>query len=264
MAINDTPFVYSGQGPVMMGRYDPVNGKAESGFLVDLYRIGCGTRTLTTTVSRETTMIRESCSGQRLDLAELETGKSMTVALSLAQFNGRTLAAALFGQVAEQAAGTVTEEPLPPLVAGDYFTTRHPKISSVVIEDSTPSTPITYVEGTHYTIESAQHARLLLTAHPTAHVEPLKIDYEYEDYLNIAAFTAKNVERGIIFNGLNSAGQNVRVIVPRISLAMNGDFGWINEEEATLELSGSGLFVAELQNDPLFGAFMRVDLLGDE
>lgn len=263
MAIVDTPFVYSGQGPVMIGRYDPINGKADNGFLVDLYRIGCGTRTLTTTASRETTTIMESCSGNRLPLAELETSKTLTVALSMVQFNGRTLAAALLGTATEQAAGTVTAEPLPLLADGDYFTTRHPRISNVVIEDNSP-TPTPYVEGTHYEIESAQHARIHLIAHPATHVEPLTIDYEYDEYQNIPAFTARNVERGIIFNGINSVGQNVRVIIPRISLALSGDFGWINDAEATLELSGAALYVAALDRDPLFGPFMRVDLLGEE
>ncbi|MCL2346456.1 MAG: hypothetical protein FWC58_11475 [Desulfobulbus sp.] len=243
MAIQDTPFVYSGQGPVMIGRYDPVKGKPDNGFLVDLYRIGCGTRTLTTTVSRETKTIMESCSGSRLPLAELETSKSLNVALSLVQFNGRTLAAALLGSAIEQVAGTVTAEPLPSLAAGDYFTTRHPKISSVVIKDSSP-TPTPYIEGAHYQIESAQHARLKLLAHPATHVEPLRIDYAHDGYTNIPAFTARNVERGIIFNGVNSVGQNVRVIVPRISLAMSGDFGWITERPPT-EVGGFARVVGD-------------------
>ena len=51
------------------------------------------------------------------------------------------------------------------------------------------------------------------------------MDYEYEEFINVAAFSKTNVEKGLIFSGLNGDGQKVRVIIPRISLAMSGDFG---------------------------------------
>lgn len=38
--------IWDGQGPVMIGRYDPVLGRPDTGYLVDLYRIGCGTSSL--------------------------------------------------------------------------------------------------------------------------------------------------------------------------------------------------------------------------
>ena len=256
-----TPMIWSGQGPVMIGTYDPVNGTPEMGFLTNLYRVGCGNRSLTTTPSRETKKIKESCSGQRLDLKELETGKSLDVSLELVQFDARTLAAAFLGSAVAKAAGTVTGEVLPELTAGDYFVLKHPNASSIVIEDSTPTTPVVYVENTHYVVEDASHARIKLIAHPVAHVEPLKVDYSYGAYTNIAAFSAANVERGIIFNGVNQDGQRARVIIPRISLAMSGDWSWITEEEATLTIGGSALYVDALQTDPDFGPFMRIDAL---
>lgn len=43
--------IWDGQGPVMIGRYDPINGRPDTGYLVDLYRIGCGTSSLTTSLS---------------------------------------------------------------------------------------------------------------------------------------------------------------------------------------------------------------------
>ena len=253
--------IWSGQGPVLIGTYDPVNGTPEMGYLTNLYRVGCGNRSLTTTPSRETKKIKESCSGQRLDLKELETGKSLEVSLELVQFDARTLAAAFLGTAVAKVGGTVTAEVLPDLAAGDYFFLKHPKVSSVVIEDSTAVTPLAYVENTHYVIEDAAHARIKLIAHPAAHVEPLKVDYSYAGYTNIAAFSAANVERGIIFNGVNQDGQHARVIIPRISMAMTGDWSWITEEEATLTLGGSALYVDALQTDPDFGPFMRIDAL---
>lgn len=252
--------IWNGQGPVMIGTYDPQNGTPEMGFLTNLYSVGCGNRTLTTTPGRETKKLKESCSGQRLDLKEIETSKSLEVALEMFQVEGRTLATAFLGEAVVKAAGTVTDEVLPELNPGDYFFTKNPKISSLVINDST-GTPLVYVEGTHYTLESAAHGRCRLIAHPAAHVEPVKMDYAYAEYANIAAFSAAGVERGIIFSGVNGDGQHARVIIPRISLAMSGDWSWISDEEATLTLGGSALYVPELQNDPDFGPFMRIDAL---
>ena len=258
-----TSMIWNGQGPVMVGTYDPVKGRPEMGFLTNLYSVGCGNRTLTATPSRETTTINESCSGQRLALKELETSKALAVSLSMVQFDGRTLAGTFFGAAVEKPTGTVTEEVLTELEPGDYFFLKNPRSSSVVIEDSTAVTPLVYVEGTHYEVSDADHSRYRLLAHPVAHVEPLKVDYSYAGYVNIAAFSKTNVERGIIFSGVNGDGQKGRLIIPRISLAMTGDFGWITDEASELTLGGQALYVPELQNDPTFGPFARIDLMPD-
>jgi hypothetical protein len=252
--------IWDGQGPVMVGRYDPDNGTPDMGYLVDLYRVGCGTSSLTTSLSVEKKPIKETCSGQRLTLKERVTGKSLSVNLSLVQFSGRTLAAAFYGEALHTQGGTVTDEVLPALAVGDYFTLRHPDVSSVVIEDSS-GTPVAYVEDTHYVIEDAKHARCRLLAHPDGHTEPLRVDYAHGAYTNIAAFTRTNVERGLIFNGINDDGQRGRIIIPRISLAMNGDFAWIADDEATLQLAGEALFVSEMASDEDYGGFMRISLM---
>lgn len=253
--------IWDGQGPVFLGKYDPDNGTPEMGYLTGLYQVGCGTRTLTTTPSVERSTISESCTGQRLPLAQLTSSRSLAVSLSMQQFDGRTLAKALSSEHVEKAAGTVSDEVLPPLEPGDYFFLKHPHVSSVVIEDSTTATPLSYIEGTHYLLEDAAHGRCKLIEHPASHVAPVKVDYEYAAYGNIAAFSAEDVQTGIIFNGTNQEGHKGRVIIPRLNLAMGGDFGWITDEAASLELSGEALFVPELENDPDYGPFMRVDAL---
>lgn len=257
----NTPIIWDGQGPVMIGRYDPDNGTPDMGYLVDLYRIGCGTSQLTTNLTVDKTKIKETCTGQRLTLKERTTGKSLSVSLSMVQFSGRTLAAAFYGSAVLKDGGTVTDEVLPPLAPGDYFTLRHPKVDSVVIEDSTAVTPLVYVLDTHYTIEDPDHARCKLIAHPDDHVEPLRADYEYGEYTNIAAFSATKVTRGLIFNGINDDGQKGRIIIPRIDLAMGGDFSWIGDDEASLQLTGEALFVPEMESDAEYGGFMRISLI---
>ena len=260
--IASTSIIWNGQGPVLIGTFDPVNGTPEMGYLTDIYSVGCGNRTLTATPSRETETLKESCSGQRLTLKEIETSKSLNVSLSMVQFDSRTLAQAFFGAAAVQDGGTVTDEILPELHEGDYFSTKHPRASSIVIEDS-GATPITLVEGEHYEVSDADHGRCRLLKLPDGATMPLKMDYEYAGYVNIAAFSRTNVERGIIFNGINGDGQKVRVTIPRISLAMSGDFPWIGDSAGELTLGGEALYVQQLQGDPLYGPFMRIDTMPD-
>lgn len=263
MADQSTSMIWNGQGPVHMGTYDPVNGRPEMGFLTNIYSVGCGNRTLTATPSRDTSTLTESCSGQRLTLKEIETAKQLQVSISMIQFDSRTLARAFFGAAVETPGGTVTGEIVAPVAAGDYVFTKYPRISSVVVTDSDDPTPTALVKDTHYTEDDLDHGRLRITALPNGVVEPLQIDYEYEGFVNIAAFSRANVETGIIFSGVNGDGQKARVIIPRISLAMSGDFGWITDEASELQLSGQALYVPELQGDALFGPFMRIDTMPD-
>lgn len=51
---------------------------------------------------------------------------------------------------------------------------------------------------------------------------PLKVDYSYAGFVNIAAFSKTNVEKGIIFSGINGDGQKVRVIVGAVSRTAKG------------------------------------------
>lgn len=252
--------IWSGQGPVEVGVYDPVNGTAAMGFLTKLREVGCSTRTLTTSLTQEKKPIKETCTGNRLTLATIPGAKTMMVKFEMVEFNGPMFAAALFSQISDNDAGTVTAEQLPTLSVGDTFFLRHPNASSIVLEDSTGS-PVTLVEGTHYEILSAAHgtARLLSV---TGLTQPIFSDYSYAAYESMAAFSQPaTVERGVVLSAVNHDGRKGRLIVPRIDLAMNGDFSWINDEEATLAFEGEALYVPGLASDPLYGSFARVDWL---
>lgn len=254
--------IISGQGPVFLGDFDATNGKAAQGYLTNLQKIGCGNRVLKTAFSRETKLLKESCSGQRLDLAELQTGKSGEVELQLFQFDRAMLSMALFGTLATKTGASVTNEAMPTVAVGDYVHTKHPKISTVVVKDSTGS-PLTLTAGTDYTVDSADHGRIKIL-NLGAYVQPFKVDYAYASYANIAAFTAASVVKGIVFDGVNTADANkpVRCIIPRVSWGPTEGFDWLSDEEVTLSLKGRMLYVSELASDAEYGPFMRVDALG--
>lgn len=250
--------IYSGQGPIYMGIFDPVNGTAAQGFLVNVKRIGCGNRTLKTAFTQDTKQLKETCSGLRLTLATLDKGKEAAVTLEMIDFSREMLAMAMYGTTALTAGGTVSGETFPTVAVGEVVHTKHPKVSSVVLKDSTAS-PITLVEGTHYTVDSADHGRISIMS-VAGLTQPIKADYEHAAYGNITVFTATSVVRGIIFDGINTAdGSKERCIIPRIKFQPTKDFDWVGDEEAVLSLEGEMLYVAELAADGDYGPFMRVD-----
>lgn len=254
--------IWSGQGPIYFGTYDPVNGTPEMGYLTNIVRVGCANRSLTTTPSRETKNIKESCSGQRLDIAELETGKSLQVKLEMAQFDRDALARAFFGTSTLVAAGSVTGEAFPTMVEGGYAFLKHPNASAIVLTDSTMEgvtpAPVSLVADTHYrVIDAAQGVLQIISLDGLT--QPIKSAYSHDAYGNIAAFTATNVRTGLIFTGRNQDGDKARVIIPSISMAMGGDFNWLSDEESPLAMEGPAFYVPELEGHSEFGPFMRID-----
>lgn len=252
--------IWAGQGPVYFGTYDATAGTPEMGYLTNLFKVGCANSALTTTPKRETKTIKESCSGQRLDIAEIETSKSLDVKLDMHQFDRETLARAFFGTATGQAAGSATGETFHTgLAAGDYVFLKRPGASTLVLTDSN-ATPATLVEGTHYKVVDAAQGVLQMLDVATL-TQPIKAAYSFAAYGNIAAFTATSVKTGILFTGINQDGDRARVVIPKVSLAMSGDFSWIGSEESVLSLAGPAFYVPELALDPLFGPFMRIDAL---
>lgn len=255
--------IWNGQGPVYLGTFDAINGKAASGYLTKIYAVGCGTSTLTVSPTVEKKELKESCSGQRMTLAEIETSKSLAVTLEMFQFDVRTLATAYYGDVVDNEGSSVTDEELPSdLKAGDIFVTEYPDISSVTV--SVGSSALT--EDTDYEIVDAKGGVLKMLTTPTVGTnEKITIDYTYADSSTVPAFSATTKEMGLIFNGINTAGQHVRVIIPRVRFGLNGDFPLLSDEEATLSLSGNAMYVSELADDTTrkdtWGAFMRIDVI---
>ena len=262
--------IWSGQGPVYFGKYDPVNGTPEMGYMTNIYQIGCANRKLTTTPSRETRRVKESCSGQRLDIMEVETSKELNVSLEMVEFDRETLARAFFATSTLQAGGTVTAETFPTVAEGDIVFLKHAGASSIVLTDSTmdgetpdPQALTAEGEGRNYRVIDASQGTIQILDLDGI-VQPIKAAYTYASYGNIAAFTATNVRTGIIFAGKNQDGHKARVIIPNISLSMSGEFNWMAEEESVLAMEGPAFYVPELDTESgLYGPFMRIDALPD-
>jgi len=248
--------VWNGQGPIYQGVYEPTNGTADEGFLTNIVPLPCAVKTFTTSLKVDTKSIKESCSGQRLDFAEIETGKSMSVKLELVSFSRRELAQSLYGVDVLKPAGTVTSELIrPSIAAGEFVFLRHAKASQIVITDSA-TTPATLVAGTDYVVTDADHGAIQIK-NITGFTLPLKLAYKYAEYGNIAAFSQTALKTGLIFTGINSDGIKQRLCIPQMRLTPSGDFNWLSDDAAVLSFGGSVYYTPGLDSE-LFGEFMRV------
>lgn len=244
------------QGPIYMGDYDATLGKAAGGYLVNLQKIGCANSKLAITMSRSTKDIKESCSGNKLTIAQIETEKSAECALDMAEFDKKMLAYALAGTLTAVTGSTVTAEVFPTVAVGDAVALKYSDVSSVVVKDST-ATPLTLVSGTDYTVDAASGLVSILNL--GAYVQPFKADYTYAAQGNIVGFNKTGVEKGIIYQGTNTQdGKKYRVTIPRIAFSIDGEFNLLSTEETVISLKGQMLYVSAYANDALYGPFMRV------
>jgi len=249
--------ILTGQGPIYLGTYDPTNGKAASGYLTGVTAIGCANSEFSTSFSRSTKKIKETCSGSKLDLAEIETEKAAEVTLTMIDVDKKTLSVALSGTLTANAGSTVTAETFPTVAVGENVSLKYTDVSALVITDSTGA-PITLTLGTHYEITSAAHGIVKILSLGVL-VQPFKAAYTYAAQGNITAFTAASVERGLLYSGINTHdGKKYKLVIPRISFGLDGSINWISSEESPVTLKGSMLYVPEYATDLVQGPFMRM------
>lgn len=247
--------IYAGQGPVYLGDFDLATKS-----LANMVAVGCVTSSLKLSPEHEVAEIKETCSGARGVKARYEKSKTINVELALTEFDALALAEGLYGQHSMVAASTVTDETMPTMVAGGFYSTRHPKISTVVVKDSA-GTPATLVADTDYSVDSADYGRIKILNIGTF-VQPFTVDYAYAGRDNIKPFLETSVVRGLIFNGISTVDSSkVRVFLPRIAFDMTKEFDFISEDVVSLTRSGT-LLVTDLgATDPILGGYGSIDLL---
>lgn len=248
--------IIAGQGPIYMGTLNTTTGKLE-----DMVKIGCGNRNLNLALTRETREIKESCTGQRLTIAEFETAKSMEITLEMADFDADMLNIALYGTKTAVAGSTVVEEEMPTMAVSEYYHTRYPDISSVVVKDSAGS-PATLVLDTDYSIDSATFGRIKILS-LGAYTQPFTVDYTYAASTSIKQFSDTTYpSRALIFDGTSLAdGSTVRVTLPSIRFSPTSGLALLGEEETVLTLTGKALYDDVFDSDALLGSFGRFEVI---
>lgn len=246
---------FSGQGKVLVAT--AVNG------VPGVFRHVGNAKGVAFTLGTDTFEHKESMTGQRLTDLRLITGKTAGVKFTLEDFKKENLALALYGVSSVIGAGTVTAEVLPSTIAAaDFVRLAKQKVSSVVVKDSTPTTPKTLIQGTNYRVSNTDLGTLefleLTTGAPF--VQPFKADYANALVTNNNMFTTAQPEVWLRFEGLNTADSNKGVLVElyRCALSPLTELALINDELAVLDMSGSVLYDDTKVGDTLLGQFGRI------
>lgn len=222
-------------------------GKTDNGV-----KVGLGTSTETR---------KESESGQALVDLRYETEKNVTVEFALREIDLDVWAKVMRGLKSTIAAGTVTAEVLPTIAVGDYVRTAKPKISSVVMKDST-GTPKTLVAGTNYSIQDANAGsiKILDLTSGGPYVAPYKLDYSNALATNLNLLTQASVEYWFRFEGLNTLNGNALTLVElyRVQFDPPAEFEIKGEAPALLSISGSALYDESKVSDTVLGQFGRI------
>jgi len=208
--------------------------------------------TATLQLATETTKKTESYSGNRLQIGELDRGKTATLNLTLDEWLPSNLVLGLYATQSDIVAGTVTAEPLPAeLKAGEFIRLDHPFVSDVVLTAAAP-----LVVGTDYRMESAPGGLIEILKDTSAAV---KAAYSYESVTSLAMFTDRPPERWLFLDGINTeTGESVLVDLYRCKFNPVGDLGLIHDEYGSLALTGSVLFDTLNAREANLGGYGRM------
>lgn len=219
-----------------------------------------GVLQISPTVSEEKR--QESYSGLRQTNGTLNTGTEVAFTLTLYHGTAKNLALGLYGTERTIVAGTITDEPIPPVVDGDMVVLDRGGISALVIEDS-DGAPTTLVEDTHYRIASATGA-VLEMLDVSALTQPLLADYENAAATDLTMFTQQAPIRYLMLDGVNTVdggGENVRVRLYKLKFNPVSQLDLINSSFGEISLTGTCLFESTAAMDEALGGFGRIELL---
>ncbi len=247
---------FSGQGRVYIGARD------DSGNPLGLDFVG-NVPDLKVSLSVETLEHKESTSGQRLTDLQLIKSKKGEFSCTLEELRPVNLELALYGTTKKITSGSVTSEALPnPIEKDKLYLLEYQNVSSVVINDSTPTPPQT-LQASEYTVNEKYGSVIIHDISSSSYVEPLLVNYSYGDYQSTVMFTKPLPERWIRFEGLNTVDSNREVIIDFYRVAMNpaNEFSVITEELLKFDITGQALADTLKPVDGMFGQFGHIILL---
>ena len=207
--------------------------------------------TVSLALGSETSNKTESFSGNRLQIGQLDRGKTATLTLTLDEWLVQNLVLGLYASQLDIPGGTVTAEPLPgALIEGDFVRLDHQFIDDLVLTAGGTA----LVEGTNYRIESAAGGLIeMLQAQATAATAA----YEYADANNLTIFTQRPPERWLFLDGINTeTNESVLVDLYRCKFNPVGELGLIHDEYGNLPLTGTVLY------DPLNARYANLGGFG--
>lgn len=203
----------------------------------------------------------ESFTGERAIDATLVKAKKGSISLSVEELTDDNIKLALYGVKTTVAGSTVTNEALPVAVDGATLLLAHQKVSSVVLKDSTPTTPVTLVEGTDYEVDLTFGSVKILDIDGL--LQPIKASYSYAAGSVVSLLGANMPERWIRFKGINTAdGSNVLIDLYKVSFDPTSGFSLMSEGYNKMPLKGNLMADTTKKTDAVLGMFGRYVELG--
>lgn len=175
--------------------------------------------------------------------AKADRVSKVSVNMTLHDLNGANLARAAGGAATTQAAGTVSAEPVVAWPGGTTPLARAPAtITTVTGAGGTP----TYVAGEDYILTPGGIEVLAsgdIPAPDDNETPNIKVTYTNLAQQVMQAMVNSGKEYELLFEGLNEAESDSPVIVHafRVKFAPAQSIGWIGDDFAALELTGTSL-----------------------
>lgn len=195
------------------------------------------------TIDIETTLFehKESESGSRLTDLTIVKEKKGKFNFKLENLNLDNLALGLWGTKATVAGSSVTDEVVNVPTGGldQRYALAHPKVSAVVVKDSTGVTA--YTVDTDYTVDADNGVVVPLTGGTITENEDIKVSYTYAGYTQMDAFTTSAApERWLRFEGLNTVDDS-RVLIDIFKAQFDPltGYGLLNEDLASVDMKGT-------------------------
>ncbi|MEI2428692.1 hypothetical protein RDV84_00170 [Lysobacter yananisis] len=242
---------FSMQGRVYLGLRNADGSRQPARWVYD-------SSTLNWAMTSERAEKTESNTGVRGVAATMKTSRSMAVNLTLGQLNTDNLALATDGTRIEVAAGTVTNEVLGSVKAGDVIALDYAVVSDLALVDGTAA-PL--VAGTDYELNPKTGILQFFTTKAGVKAST----YDYGAHSIVTAMSALSRDYYVLFDGLNSvdgAEMVCRGEVHRVSFSPAGELGFIQDEFGQIELEGQAKSDPFRQRDPKWGPFARAMLIG--
>ncbi len=248
---------FSFQGPVYLG--ENANGKP-----IKLTWVG-DQSSLNFAIDAQFEERKENYTGLRTTSVRLKQSVSVNPELVLRYISPENILLGVHGKLTKKVAGTATAEAFPAAVTVDELVLlANGGISNLVLTDSTPTTPITLVEGTHYAIES-DTSGLVKILDVAALVQPIKAAYSFVGSTNVSMMTAATPPvKYLYMEAINTVdGRRARIHLYKVQLNPLASLPLTNENLADFTLNGTCLADSNNRLDDDLGPFGRIEWLDE-
>lgn len=189
---------------------------------------------------------KESYSGNRSEVRELSVGTSMNTSLTIHELSAENVALFTRGKRSSITAGTVTDEDLGTVVAGDVVQLANFGVSDLVISDDSGTPAVIAPE--HYEVDAFGEITFHTLPDSPAPTMPLKASYSHTSAEQTAFLGGAKKDYALRYKGINLAEGNKPVLVELYKVAAS------LLQQLSLITNGNELASAPVEFKPLLDA----------